>query len=663
MNLCASGLLSILILTNNSFNGSLPEDLASCNTLSTLRVGQNQLDGVIPDRFGQLTNLVYFEANHNQLRGQIPSNLSAWKSLTLLNLADNSLNGNIPADLGNVFSIQQLRLSDNNLTGVIPDALSQCQNLSVLDLSGNDLSGGIPDNLCNIIKLTSLRLQGNSLSGTIPVTIGMCQQLLELQFADNNLTGEIPSTIGNLTNLQVSLDLSVNRLTGSIPSSIDNLIKLVSLDVSHNELSGQIPNLSNMASLLDWNFSNNQLSGPVPQIGSPKVNSSSSNYTSRYANNLGLCGPPLSPCDNASGNSKNALSFWHEAGIAVSCAIVALLIFSGVAAAVIYRWHLSSAVDPAPPPMVSRVFTNNFEQVISLDSIKEATCSNTNIISSNHFSTIYKAVMPSGLTLAAKKLHSTEKGLVIHQRKLTLELEKLWRLSHENIMQPLGYLLQDDLAVILYDFVPLCSLAQQLHRNSESLLTWSMRYEIALGAAKGLAFLHHSCHPPMIHMDVSSNNIFLGPHFEVKIGDVEVAKLLDPSKNTGSISAVAGSFGYIAPEYAFTMRVTLASNVYSFGVVLLELLTGRLPIDEAFGDGVDIVRWVHGASTRGETPEQILDARISALSFPSRQEMLAVLKVALLCTNASPSRRPRLKKIVEMLLESKLTAEAHSTAN
>ncbi|KAH9301861.1 hypothetical protein KI387_013444, partial [Taxus chinensis] len=130
-----------------------------------------------------------------------------------------------------------------------------------------------------------------------------------------------------------------------------------------------------------------------------------------------------------------------------------------------------------------------------------------------------------------------------------------------------------------------------------------------------------------------------------------VSKLLDPSKGTASITAVAGSFGYIPPEYAYTMQVTAAGNVYSFGVILLETLTSRFPVDEAFGEGIDLVKWVHNASSRKETPEQILDARLSTVSFAWRQQMLAVLKVALLCTDTTPAKRPKMKRVVEMLQE------------
>ncbi|MCO5581069.1 hypothetical protein L7F22_034945 [Adiantum nelumboides] len=658
-NMCTSGKLTVLTLDNNGLFGTVPEDLGSCNSLTTLRLGGNNLMGPIPNSFGKLQNLVYFVADQNSLNGSIPSNISGWKSLSLLNLASNQLSGSIPSQLGEATSLQELLLSNNQFTGAIPEELVNCRNLSKLHLSGNRMTGPLPSDICSLPYLEYLQLDGNALDGELPPSIGKCGRLLDLQLGHNKLTGNIPTQIGDLGTLQISLNLSYNELTGTIPESLGKLVKLVLLDLSHNRLTGPIPSaVGNMFSLLNWTFADNMLSGPVPTTG-PLANSSASSF----ANNSNLCGGPLPACVGLSPSSRgrhNSHTFWKAAGIAIACALVVLLIISGVVIIAMHKHYFRAAVDPTPAVAVSRLFSEDVERAIDFDSMKEATNSNANIISTNHFSTIYKAVMPSGLVLAVKKLNSTEKGVVIYQRKVILELDKIWKFSHENIMQPVGYFLENDFAIIVYDFVPACSLSQKLHQNFESLLPWSTRYRIAIAAAQGLSFLHHSCNPPMMHMDVSSNNIFLGPNLEVKVGDVEVAKLLDPTKHTGSISAVAGSFGYIAPEYAFTMRVTLASNVYSFGVVLLELLTGRRPVDESFGDGLDLVRWVHGASLRGEMPEQILDARISTQSFASRQEMLAVLKVAVSCTNVSPLKRPRMKKVLEALQEAKVSPEALS---
>ncbi|MCO5585785.1 hypothetical protein L7F22_039721 [Adiantum nelumboides] len=658
-NICSSGALQVLILSNNAFSGTLPENLGACGALTNFRIGHNALKGALPTTLGKLESLVYLDASQNRLTGSIPTGLSGCKSLALLNFASNTLVGNLPSDLVNVSTLQELHLANNGFQGIIPNGLSQLKLLNVLDLSKNNLEGGLPSDLCNSSKLVYLRLQENLLSGNIPTNIGNCQQLLELQLSDNNFDGTIPSTIGSLINLQVSLNLSTNHLTGSIPSTIGTLSKLVALDLSHNGLSGQIPSLINMVSLVSWDFSNNFLSGPIPQVGSI-LNSSSSDYASSYAHNSDLCGGPLPSCDaDESRAEPKVSSFWQVAGVSVASISIVLLIFSSVTFAVRYTRRASVSIDPTPAQLVTHVFMPHLLQAVNFVSVKEALQAEGNLISSNHFSTMYKAIMPSGLILAAKKFQSAEKGLVFHYKKLAFDLDKLWRLSHENVMQPIGYLMQDNLAVILYDFVPVCSLGQRLHKSPErSSLSWSMRHQVAIGAAQGLVFLHHSCQPPMVHMDVNSYNIFLGHHFEVKVGDIEVAKLLDPTKNIGSVSAVAGSFGYIAPEYAFTMQVTLQSNVYSFGVILLELLTGRLPVEEGFGDGVDLVRWVHGASARGDTREQILDARISTESFAARQEMLAILKIALLCTDASPIKRPRMKKVLELLLEAKTPALA-----
>ncbi|KAG0481910.1 hypothetical protein HPP92_009994 [Vanilla planifolia] len=277
-----------------------------------------------------------------------------------------------------------------------------------------------------------------------------------------------------------------------------------------------------------------------------------------------------------------------------------------------------------------------------------------NKLSSSTFSTAYKAVMPSGLVLSVKKLKSVDRTILNHQNKMIRELERLGNLTHPNLVRPIGYVIYEDVAVLLHHYLVNGTLARLVHEAPEDLFErdWSRRLLIAIGIAEGLAFLHNVA---IIHLDVSSGNIFLDANYNALLGEIEISRLLDPSKGTASISAVAGSFGYIPPEYAYTMQVTAPGNVYSFGVVLLEILTSRLPIDEVFGEGIDLVKWVHGASGRGENPEQILDAKLSTISFAWRRQMLAVLKIAMLCTDTTPGKRPKMKKVVEMLLEVKQT--------
>ncbi|KAA8517085.1 hypothetical protein F0562_017378 [Nyssa sinensis] len=242
-----------------------------------------------------------------------------------------------------------------------------------------------------------------------------------------------------------------------------------------------------------------------------------------------------------------------------------------------------------------------------------------------------------------------DRTIIHHQNKMIRELERLSKLCHDNLMKLIGFVIYEDVALLLHQYLTNGTLAQFLHDSTmlpEYKPDWPTRLTIAIGVAEGLAFLHHVA---IIHLDISSGNVLLDANFKPLVGEVEISKLLDPSRGTASISAVAGSFDYIPPEYAYTMQVTAPGNIYSYGVVLLEILTTQLPVDEAFGEGIDLVKWVHSALAGGETPEQILDARLSTVPFAWRKEMLSALKVALLCTDTTPAKRPKMKKVVEML--------------
>ncbi|KAJ0259374.1 Leucine-rich repeat receptor-like tyrosine-protein kinase PXC3 [Hirschfeldia incana] len=655
------GKLQVLVLTQNRLTGEIPEEVGICSGLSSIRIGNNELVGVIPRTIGNVSGLTYFEADNNSLSGEIVAEFSKCSNLTLLNLAANGFAGTIPTELGHLMNLQELILSGNSLFGEVPRSFLGLGNLNKLDLSNNRLNGTIPKELCGMPRLQYLLLDQNSIRGDIPHEIGNCVKLLQLQLGRNYLTGTIPPEIGRMRNLQIALNLSFNHLHGSLPSELGRLDKLVSLDVSNNMLTGSIPQqLKGMMSLFEVNFSNNLLSGPVPVFVPFQKSPNSS-----FSGNIELCGAPLS---SSCGYSEH-LGYNHR----VSYRIVLAVIGSGVAVFVsvtvvvllfMMREKQEKAAaknvdveenveDEQPEIIAGNVFLENLKQGIDLDAVVKATMKETNKLSTGTFSSVYKAVMPSGMVVSVKKLKSMDRAITQHQNKMIRELERLSKLCHDHLVTPIGFVIYEDVALLLHQHLPNGNLTQLIHESAkkpEYQPDWPMRLSIAVGVAEGLAFLHHVA---IIHLDVSSSNVLLDSGYKPVLGEIEISKLLDPSRGTASISSVAGSFGYIPPEYAYTMQVTAPGNVYSFGVVLLEILTSRAPVEEEFGEGVDLVKWVHGASGRGETPEQILDAKLSTVSFASRREMLAALKVALLCTDITPAKRPKMKRVVEMLQEVK----------
>ncbi|KAK8919174.1 Leucine-rich repeat receptor-like tyrosine-protein kinase [Platanthera zijinensis] len=657
----SSGKLEVLVLTLNKLTGSIPEPVGNCKSLSNLRIGNNNLVGSVPTSIGNISSLTYFEANNNHLSGELPVEFARCSNLTLLNLASNELSGFVPVELGDLKNLQEFIVSDNSLTGEVPGSLLKCKNLSKLDLSSNKFNGSLPENICSTSRLQFLLLGQNSIGGEIPQVIGDCVRLLELQLGGNYLIGQIPPDIGRIKNLQIALNLSFNRLHGSLPQELGKLDKLVSLDVSNNQLSGTIPSeFKGMLSIIEVNFSNNELTGPVPAFFPFQKSPPSS-----FLGNKDLCGDPLSISCTSYYDAEYQNNH-HKTSYKIVLAVIGsgLAVFITVSIVVVLfmirerqemklkSFEVSAEEIPVASPLVitGKVFIDSLKQAVDFDSVVKETMKDSNKLNNGTFSTSYKAIMPSGLVLSVKKLKSVDRTVVHHQNKMIRELERLGNLSHPYLLRPIGYVIYEDVALLLHHYILNGTLAQLLHGSSkeEYVPDWPRRLSISIGLAEGLGFLHHVA---IIHLDISSFNVFLDAHYNALLGEIEISKLLDPMKGTASISAVAGSFGYIPPEYAYTMQVTAPGNVYSFGVVLLEILTTRLPVDEVFGEGLDLVKWVHDAPGRGETPEQIMDARLSTFSFAWRKQMLAVLKVAMLCTDTAPTKRPKMKKVVEMLLE------------
>lgn len=393
----------------------------------------------------------------------------------------------------------------------------------------------------------------------------------------NLFNGSIPRELGSLTGLQIALNLSYNKLTGEIPPELSNLVMLEFLLLNNNNLSGEIPSsFANLSSLLGYNFSYNSLTGPIPLLRNISMSS--------FIGNEGLCGPPLNQCIQTQPFAPSQST--GKPGGMRSSKIIAITaaVIGGVSlmliALIVYlmrrpvRTVASSAQDGQPSEMSLDIYFPpkegfTFQDLVAAtDNFDESF-----VVGRGACGTVYKAVLPAGYTLAVKKLASNHEGGNNNNvdNSFRAEILTLGNIRHRNIVKLHGFCNHQGSNLLLYEYMPKGSLGEILHDPSCNL-DWSKRFKIALGAAQGLAYLHHDCKPRIFHRDIKSNNILLDDKFEAHVGDFGLAKVID-MPHSKSMSAIAGSYGYIAPEYAYTMKVTEKSDIYSYGVVLLELLT------------------------------------------------------------------------------------------
>ncbi|KAG1369958.1 receptor-like protein kinase [Cocos nucifera] len=640
--------LEFVDLTGNHLQGPIPGSWSQ--RLYRLRLGNNNLNGSIPSTVGKLSNLTYLELNDNVLGGEISSGLGNCRNLMLLDLSSNRLQGNLTKELGYLAQLVVLKLQHNNIGGGIPDELLfKFRNLSNLDLSKNLLTGVMPPAISNLKKLSVLNLQSNSLYGSIPASIGSLENLMELQLGNNKLSGTVPRMPKSL---RMTLNLRGNLFNGLIPSYLGDLSQLEILDLSSNKFSGEVPtSLATIQSLIELNLSDNQLSGVLPNFPKFVKVVTTGNKDLIISNSS----------SNTNPSSHTIPTKRKQNILLIIMVIIGAVIGMGLTAAVLLliiskRFYRVEDEGPQPeenlPQVISGCFiTANGIHRSSIDFTKtmEMVSNPANIIMKSRFSTYYKAVMPNGVSYSVKKLNWTDKIFQTgNHERFGRELEVLGRLSNSNVMIPLAYVLTEDSAYLFYEHVHKGTVFDFLHKDSENALDWPSRYTIALGVAQGLTFLH-GCDQPVILLDLSTKSVRLKSVKEPQIGDIELCKVIDPSKSTGSFSMVAGSVGYIPPEYAYTMRITMAGNAYSFGVILLELLTGKPPMCQ----GIELAKWALSYSTRLEEREKILDSRVCKASLAVHSQMLSVLKVALACVSISPEARPKMRSVLRMLFNAR----------
>ncbi|WVZ56109.1 hypothetical protein U9M48_006688 [Paspalum notatum var. saurae] len=632
--------LEVLQLWENNFTGGIPANLGVAATrLKIVDVSTNKLTGVLPSKLCAGERLETFIALGNSLFGGIPDGLAGCPSLTRIRLGENYLNGTIPAKLFTLPNLTQIELHDNLLSGELwLDAGKVSSSIGELSLFNNRLSGQVPTGIGGLVGLQKLLLAANRLSGELPPEIGKLQQLSKADLSGNLISGEVPPAIGRCR-LLTFLDVSSNKLSGRIPPELAGLRILNYLNVSHNELEGEIPPaIAGMQSLTAVDFSYNNLSGEVPATGQFAYFNATS-----FAGNAGLCGASLSPC-RSHGVATSALgSLSSTSKLLLVLGLLALSIIFAAAAVLKARSLKRSA--EARAWRLTAFQRLDFAVDDVLDCLKEE-----NVIGKGGSGIVYKGAMPGGAVVAVKRLPAIGRAGAAHDDYgFSAEIQTLGRIRHRHIVRLLGFAANRETNLLVYEYMPNGSLGEVLHGKKGGHLQWATRFKIAVEAAKGLCYLHHDCSPPILHRDVKSNNILLDADFEAHVADFGLAKFLRGNAGGSEcMSAIAGSYGYIAPEYAYTLKVDEKSDVYSFGVVLLELIAGRKPVGE-FGDGVDIVQWVRmvtGSSKEGVM--KIADPRLSTVPL---YELTHVFYVAMLCVAEQSVERPTMREVVQILAD------------
>ncbi|KAH7670718.1 Non-specific serine/threonine protein kinase protein [Dioscorea alata] len=662
----------------NRLHGSLPEYLAEMPNLETLGLFMNNFTGVIPEKLGSNGKIELLDLSSNKLTGIVPDSLCSSNRLRVLILFNNFLFGAIPESLGKCLSLSKVRLGQNYLNGSIPSGLLYLPKLYLLELQNNYLTGPLSESTNNSDSsslLAQLNLSNNQLSGAIPSSISILSYLQTMLLTDNRLEGAVPATIGQLHEL-VKLDLSRNLLTGSIPPEISNCSQLTYLDLSQNNLSGEIPPEISTIEILNYlNLSRNHLSQSIPKTIAGMKSLTSADFSfndfsgrlpdtgqfsyfnaSAFAGNPRLCGDILNnPCNfsafstttGSTTTTTTSTATKHVPGdfklVFALSLLVCSLIFA-IAAIIKARAYKQGSNSSNKAGVWKLTTFQRVEFSISdvLDCMKDC-----NVIGRGGAGVVYIGRTPTGHEFAAKRLLGFNTSG--HDHGFRAEVKTMANIRHRNIVRLLGFCSNSEMNVLVYEYMRNGSLGEVLHGKGGGFLGWDRRYRIAIEAGRGLCYLHHDCKPMIVHRDVKSNNILLDSEFEAHVADFGLAKLfLQDTGVSECMSAIAGSYGYIAPEYAYTLKVDEKSDVYSYGVVLLELITGRRPVG-GFGDGVDIVQWAKRTTAcNKDNVARIVDSRLSTLPI---DEAMHVFFVAMLCVQENSVERPTMREVVQMLTE------------
>ncbi|PKA64488.1 Receptor-like protein kinase HSL1 [Apostasia shenzhenica] len=656
--------LSVLYLYFNNLWGEIPASIGRLPKLTDVKLFNNKFEGVLPPEIGRYSMLWNLEVDDNLISGRLPEYLCDGKALVNLVVFNNKLNGQIPESLGSCNTLKYLQIHNNGFSGGFPARIWSAANLSVVIALNNSLTGTLPDELPQ--NLTRLDIQNNQFSGNIPSS---AQRLLVFLGDNNNFSGELQASFSDMPLLQV-LSLSGNRISGEIPPKIGLMLKFLNqLNLRRNLLSGNIPStIGFMQTLNALDLSENHLSGEIPpQLGNLKLSYFNvsfndlsgeipvplQNQAYDYFSNPKLCSSQPIPNLHTCGNKSNGSDKLSKGLLVMFIILGAILLISVVVlASFILRHHIrrKNGNNDLSDCKLTSFHTVGFSEAGIMRGITDG-----NLIGSGGCGKVYRvAVGPE--TVAVKKIWNARKLDSKLEKEFQAEVEILGSIRHDNIVKLLCCISGADSKLLVYEYLENGSLDRWLHRRrrdpSAPPLDWPTRLQIAIGAARGLCHMHHHSKPPIIHRDVKSSNILLDPMFKAKIADFGLARILSRGGEPESVSTIAGSFGYMAPECGKLRKVNEKVDVYSFGVVLLELATGREASDGGDDEDINLCdrAWRRYKQGGGAVAEA-LDEDVVGDSPENLAGAEMVFTLGLICTGWDPATRPTMKEVLQVLLK------------